>query len=172
MNPMNETINTILTVCGLGIGGCVGVFLLVLLVLLLTGRWMMIPTVVNIVPQFFRTVLGGGMGLFGGLGLFSGNSQPDDNVSPAQGRRDRRGAPTSASDRIRQRREQFTNEPLSPDQRPFQQGGQRGTLRDRYDIRPSKGIHTDDRRDRSPNRDDRRREWNEDEIFGGMFEDE
>jgi hypothetical protein len=163
---MNDSIHTILTVCGLGIGGCISVFLLVLLVLFLTGRWMMIPTVVAIVPQLLRTVLGGGMGIFRGLDLPT--DTPSDNLPTSRTRGNRS---TSASERIRQRREQFTNDALSPERRPFEQGGQRGPLGDRYDIRPSKGIRTDDDSRRS-SRDDRRKEWNEDEIFGGMFEDE
>lgn len=163
---MSESLNTILTVCGLGMGGCISVFLLILLVLFVTGRWMMIPTVVAIVPQLLRTVLGGFTGLFGGVDFISDN---DDRDTPAP--RSRGQGTTNASDRIRQRREQFNNDSLSPDRRPFEQGGQRGTLSDRYDIRPSKGIRTEDE-NRRPSRDDRRREWNEDEIFGGMFEDE
>lgn len=164
---MNETFKTILTVLGLGIGGCVAVFLLVLLVLLLTGRWMIIPTLINIIPQLFRTGFSGIAGIFGGVDIFNNDENVDDTLT-----RSRTREATSAADRIRQRREQFNKDTsLSPERRPFEQAGQRGKLSDRYDIRPSKTIHADSD-SRHPSRDDRRREWNEDEIFGGMFEDE
>lgn len=164
---MNESITTILTVLGWGIGGCIAVFLLVLLVLFLTGRWMIIPTILSIIPQIFRSVFGGFTGLFGGADVMSG----DDEAENVPTRSRRQDTPTRASDRIRQRREQFNNDPLAPDRRPFQQGGQRGTLSDRYDIRPSQSIRSGDD-SHKPSRDNRRREWNEDEIFGGMFDEE
>jgi hypothetical protein len=172
---MGDNISAILTLCGLGLAGCAVLFIGVLAVLFLTGRWLMIPTVLAIVPQAFRYVFGRG-GLLRGTG--SGASKTSRYNVDSDGDFERtRERSASAADRIRARRNQFDaplSEDLSPDRRPFEQGGQRGGIGDRYEIPPpqrkSPGPDAGEIGNR-PTRDSRRREGNEDEIFGGMFDE-
>ncbi len=202
---MSDTITTILTLCGLGLAGCATLFVSIVVVLFVTGRWLMIPTVFAIVPQAFNYVFGKG-------GLIRGTNVPqrsrtsrynEDSDGEFERNRERSA---SAADRIRARRDQFDGPPdrslrpsrqamppndgeprptsaapdvgspddLTPDARPFEQGGQRGGISDRYQIRgprrQSPGPDAGSIGNR-PTRDSRKREWNEDEIFGGMFDE-
>lgn len=197
---MGDTLNTLLLLCGAGLFGCLALFIGTVFFMLFTGRWLMIPTLFSIVPQTFRFLFGDA-GVFRGGGRSMkqerGRTSRYDEDSDGEFE-PRRGGGGSAADRIFAKRERFSGtsgerslrprpddgddvagddaDDLRPQRQPWRQGGQRGGVSDRFDIRgPSRArkprSDEDDRIGNRPRRDSRKREWNEDEIFGGMGEE-
>ncbi|MFW5691019.1 MAG: hypothetical protein ACOCXZ_00850 [Chloroflexota bacterium] len=190
----------IITICGLGVVGC-GAFLIGgLLLLLMTGRAIMIPAIVGFVGQLFAGGLDTLRNLFGGDGdidkerrtgrVFSG--EKPDKVDPMP---DLNPGGFNAVERIRRKREAYKKkdvfgQPLEEDrrdlargdeeggeQRPrWRSGGRRGPIRDRFNTDlpppPQQGSAGSSRIGNRPGRDSRKREWHEDELFGGAMDDD
>ncbi|TVR21613.1 MAG: hypothetical protein EA396_07765 [Anaerolineaceae bacterium] len=194
---MGDTLNTLLLLCGAGLFGCLALFIGTVFFMLFTGRWLMIPTLFSIVPQTFRFLFGqAGVFRGGGRSINQGRGRSSRYDEDSDGDFERRGGRGgSAADRIFAKRERFSGTPdgrslrpsagaddaddddsLRPQRQPWQQGGRRGGVSGKYDVRGPSRAHKpdsdgDDRIGNRPRRDSRKREWNEDEIFGGMGEE-
>lgn len=186
---MGDLLNNIVAICGFGALFCCGFIVAGFLLLILTGRAIVIPAVIAFGTQLFGGVAAGALGNFSNpFGGGDGGSTDDDD-GPL-----RADKGLSASERVRRRREQFGDSEgsLAPDRRrddPFDipppgQGGssRRGPIGG--DSAPDSTPSADDilgppRRPgglrsnpNSPRRDTRRTERNDDEIFGGMLDDD
>ena len=150
---MGELLRTVGTICGVGAVTCCAGVIGFLLFAVFTGRALLVPTALSLLPQ----MLGVGMDTIGGMfdGVFGGgddnrddrrrDDNDDDDDAPRRERREGAGSQgaegqgMSAVDRIRARRQQFGGggqslrpreddapDSLTPQKRQWQPGGRRG----------------------------------------------
>jgi hypothetical protein len=178
---MGDVLSQIATICGIGVVTCcafgVGLFFLAVF----TGRGLIIPTVVSLVPQLFGNVTDFVGGMFGGGDGRGGRSDAryvtDEEGEVVDRRTGQRLRPQDRIDRIKRRFEDTGSDigpsragaPDEREPRPSAPGRRPATDFDNFDTDddgpPQRRIGNRDARD------SRRREWNEDELFGGMLDD-
>jgi hypothetical protein len=128
--------------------------------------------------------------LFGGVGeLFGGNDEPkEEDYEDEPPRRAGSAQSMSAAERIRARRDRFKEETnrgqlaprrpgdddddLRPSGKRWRQGGRRGPIERNLDITEEPRKPEGYEKKRRLRRDSRKREANDDEIFGGMLDDD
>jgi len=183
-------------ICGVGTAMCCAVGIGFVFLAVFTGRALVVPTAFSLLPQIF------GVGMDSVAGFFDmfGGGGDDDDDKPKRSNRDEAEAPEgekpgggmSAAERIRARRERFSGggltpsaedapDSLTPEKKQWEPGGQRGPIEDRFKPQdPNADDFDSDSGNRfgsgrvgnRPGRDSRKREWHEDEFFGGAMDDD
>lgn len=182
---MGDIFQSVLTICGFGMLSCCALGFGVIALLLFSGRAVMIPAVLALAGQIVTGVLGGAVGLVSGSddrGRAARRADDGDDDDDAGRPRSERGL--SASERLARRRARFEQQrggtsPAADDDWLAQRDPRRGRVGDDFSTPDAPDIgdfgpppHSLRSNPNRARRDTRRTERTDDEVFGGMLDDD